>query len=400
MKFRKLRIAWSVVWGLAAVFLVVLWVRGLCVIDVIGRGTHTSSTATFTWVQSGQGTLSFVRRTQSCKPEIFDGSTEIWHHETYEAKSGNLRFVWKNNGKNLTVCIPIWPPVILALISAAFPWLLLRPKVRRFTLPAIATLFVVSLALVLANAVAMNSVVLPPTEHFFGRSQVEAVIRDRPEMGEVINREPALREMLESGFEGDTWSGRVNWDDREPVGSSSAEHFPQYRGQPTSVRISKNPDISAVDKCSSLAFELYNVGFDKEFRRLETAAFEKRIDRHDYVKRVVRLEFEALMKERAFFSVHPLAEEVDYPENPHYAWMMTVSGDFNAYWRRFDELDSEKDHYRENYRKEYDDLNNPLRDLDLFLWCNRPTDRGIEAKSRGESIPSKPEISAEELLKD
>jgi hypothetical protein len=33
MRFRKLRIAWSVVWGIAAVLLVVLWVRSYVVYD-------------------------------------------------------------------------------------------------------------------------------------------------------------------------------------------------------------------------------------------------------------------------------------------------------------------------------------------------------------------------------
>src|SRR6185295_8166012 len=79
----------------------------------------------------------------------------------------------------------------------------------------------------------------------FGRRQVEAVIRDRPDMAVVIIREPALREMLESRFEGDGWSGRVRWDNREPRSSPEAEHEWHTDIQPTRVRISKNPNISA-----------------------------------------------------------------------------------------------------------------------------------------------------------
>ncbi len=36
MRFRKLRIAWSVFWGLAAVLLVVLWVRSYWWVDQLG----------------------------------------------------------------------------------------------------------------------------------------------------------------------------------------------------------------------------------------------------------------------------------------------------------------------------------------------------------------------------
>ena len=37
MRFRKLRIAWSVVWGLAAVLLIVLWVRSYWWHDCVVR---------------------------------------------------------------------------------------------------------------------------------------------------------------------------------------------------------------------------------------------------------------------------------------------------------------------------------------------------------------------------
>ena len=35
MKYRKLRIAWSVTWGVAAVLLIALWVRSYSVHDVV-----------------------------------------------------------------------------------------------------------------------------------------------------------------------------------------------------------------------------------------------------------------------------------------------------------------------------------------------------------------------------
>jgi hypothetical protein len=35
MRFRKLRIAWSVLWGLAAVLLIALWVRSYHHVDIV-----------------------------------------------------------------------------------------------------------------------------------------------------------------------------------------------------------------------------------------------------------------------------------------------------------------------------------------------------------------------------
>ena len=47
MRFRKLRIAWSVAWGVVAVLLVVLWVRSYRVCDVIKWQTTTTRTDLF-----------------------------------------------------------------------------------------------------------------------------------------------------------------------------------------------------------------------------------------------------------------------------------------------------------------------------------------------------------------
>src|SRR4051812_1804635 len=59
MKFRKLRIAWSVVWALACVLLVVLWVRSLRVSDLINIRDSTGTTTAFcsssgkVWIRRG-----------------------------------------------------------------------------------------------------------------------------------------------------------------------------------------------------------------------------------------------------------------------------------------------------------------------------------------------------------
>jgi hypothetical protein len=44
MKYRKLRIAWSVVWGIAAALLIVLWVRGHFDADYVKFGRPKSGT--------------------------------------------------------------------------------------------------------------------------------------------------------------------------------------------------------------------------------------------------------------------------------------------------------------------------------------------------------------------
>ena len=40
MRFRKLRIAWSVVWGIACVLLIVLWVRSYWQVDILWHNLY------------------------------------------------------------------------------------------------------------------------------------------------------------------------------------------------------------------------------------------------------------------------------------------------------------------------------------------------------------------------
>jgi hypothetical protein len=57
MRFRKLRIAWSVAWGLAALLLIVLWVRSYWWIDFV-----TVPNPMAAQISSGRGTIRFPRQ--------------------------------------------------------------------------------------------------------------------------------------------------------------------------------------------------------------------------------------------------------------------------------------------------------------------------------------------------
>src|SRR5262249_38692004 len=53
MRYRKLRFAWSVFWGLATVLLIALWVRSYTWMDVLGISTRSA-------LMTGTGELSIV----------------------------------------------------------------------------------------------------------------------------------------------------------------------------------------------------------------------------------------------------------------------------------------------------------------------------------------------------
>jgi hypothetical protein len=187
-------------------------------------------------------------------------------------------------------------------------------------------------------------------EPSFGHSQVEQFIRDRPGVSEVINREPALRAMLEASFEGAPETGRVHWDKREPT-ASTAQHLHSRYGLPTLVRVTKRSDTSAVDKCAKLLFELYNVQSDGYFNALRPMVASDQISREDYARSVARGEFTAAKKTRDFFRTHPLTDG-NSDDNSWYKWLLEVPEELSAYLRS---IDDDTD-YLERIRHEYDKI--------------------------------------------
>ena len=187
-------------------------------------------------------------------------------------------------------------------------------------------------------------------EPSFGHSQVEQFIRDRPGVSEVINREPALRAMLEARFEAGFEGVRIYWDEREPA-ASTAQHLHSRYDDPTLIRVTKRSDISAVDKCAMLLFELYNVQSDRYFNALRPMVARDQISTEDYARSVARGEFTAAKKTRDFFRTHPLSDG-NVGDNSWYDWLLEVPEDLPAYLRSFEE-DSD---YLKRIRDQYDKI--------------------------------------------
>ncbi len=134
MRFRKLRIAWSVGWGLAAVLLIVLWVRSYWLQDGVywpGGGA---------W--SVNGTVCIVLNEQS--------GWSLHTMRSPESNDAKLRRYkkiarWANAGQ-LAVWPEYWLLTSIPLGIAALPWLPCRFSLR--TLLIATTLVAVALGLV------------------------------------------------------------------------------------------------------------------------------------------------------------------------------------------------------------------------------------------------------------
>jgi hypothetical protein len=162
----------------------------------------------------------------------------------------------------------------------------------------------------------------------FGKRQVEQVISDRPEMGEIFKKVPEVRKIAELRFTGEANGSRVYWDNREPVGERPAEHMTSTPRYPSVIRVSSKP--KPIDACVMLLFELNNYMFDREYNKLRNSSPNQRTSREAFAESCVRCEFAAVLETKAIFKKHPLPVQ-DPDDCPYYSGVLAHEEDFSTY---------------------------------------------------------------------
>src|SRR3954454_23262722 len=154
MRFRKLRIAWSVVWGIAAVLLVALWVDSYRNFG----GAWWQSATTGLGVDSGFGHLVFaeekLHRPQLAYPNWQWGAgrrpkTDLanWEKDILNYHKA-MEFGWGDDWRQRFIMIPHWFAAIVFGVAGGLPWLPYRFSLR--TLLIATTLVAAVLGLIVA----------------------------------------------------------------------------------------------------------------------------------------------------------------------------------------------------------------------------------------------------------
>ena len=141
MRFRKLRIAWSVVCGVACVLLIALWVRSYWRQELFGVGVTKSSYVSVTWYQ---GNLTIAASRVSL-PTVFESRTSNFYQMNNQTWTYRFRSVPYFEAFAI---VPHWFAAILFIPLAAIPWIPGRFSLR--TLLIVLTLVAVVLGLILA----------------------------------------------------------------------------------------------------------------------------------------------------------------------------------------------------------------------------------------------------------
>jgi hypothetical protein len=168
MRFRKLRIGWSIVWGIVAVLLVVLWVRSYLRFD---QFIHSNPPADYFAISSGHGLVMFGRSDDPVLGQFFAAGWArkgfAWS-EWYDKNGGPACFPasiyahhvipWLEydsphyvHAAGLTssqVKVPYWLLILLLAALATSPWVTWRFSLR--TLLIATTLVAIALGLIVA----------------------------------------------------------------------------------------------------------------------------------------------------------------------------------------------------------------------------------------------------------
>jgi hypothetical protein len=152
-KFHKLRIAWSVAWGIACVLLVVLWVRSLHRID---RLTWHYRNAEAFQVGTSPGQISIAAFVDQPVPSwAIHQLGRQWMTEWFQSMrliNGTMRWWFHVTSTNThrSASIPDWFVILICCALGSIPWLRLQFSLR--TLLIATALVAVALGLIMYTA--------------------------------------------------------------------------------------------------------------------------------------------------------------------------------------------------------------------------------------------------------
>jgi hypothetical protein len=128
MRFRKLRITWSVGWGIAGVLLIVLWVRS----DTIRDSVFWPSSSLGTEINSMKGhVVLFIKSDSFTGDRIKIRHEKITPNDESRVKRGILGFFYGTQPQAIKIHIHFWFLTLTVVAAAAAPWIRWS---RRFTL--------------------------------------------------------------------------------------------------------------------------------------------------------------------------------------------------------------------------------------------------------------------------
>jgi hypothetical protein len=165
-------------------------------------------------------------------------------------------------------------------------------------------------------------------EKFLESHSMDRFIEDRPAAARLLAEHPALGTWLRTQWKAPIGEYRIYWSNDQPA-VSMAEHglMPEYKL--IVIRVSQN--LVPADQLEALVFEICNAQQFSNVDALDADAAAGHLTREDYLNRINRLEFEAVLRVKTIFPpMLPLSRE-DLAATNLYRYLLKVPDDFHEY---------------------------------------------------------------------
>jgi len=138
----------------------------------------------------------------------------------------------------------------------------------------------------------------------YGKDEVRRILRDRPQMGELVKEDDPIWTIAARAFAGEFASGRLKWVSREEF-SLGVDAFHNWGAPVVEIYVNghtKEGKVRSAQRCwSSLFFEIFNSSRYKENFVIRAEAINGKCSRLDYIRRSAKLEYLAQLQTFAFF---------------------------------------------------------------------------------------------------
>jgi hypothetical protein len=157
MKYRKLRIAWSVMWGVVAVLLVAIWLDSYLACRYIDTRYYRLQMMAATL----RGSLGLDINTNQTSSGPGTGPKTYWRFESFPSKKRDYGLVtdklrvysflgirWVSVTNYYEMDLPFWLPTMAVVVALSAPWIRWSKRFSLRTLLIVTTLVAVLLGLI------------------------------------------------------------------------------------------------------------------------------------------------------------------------------------------------------------------------------------------------------------
>jgi hypothetical protein len=192
-------------------------------------------------------------------------------------------------------------------------------------------------------------------------------------MRSVLEDNPQVLQFIKDRFNSGDDGRRVHWlgmtEDEEPV----AFHLLSIGDYPAHIYVPRHDFKSPVDQCAALIFEFFNLENRNGFIRLRQKALSLTITPQKYADEILKLEYRALGRTKAFFEKCPLPN-ADPEKDVWYTKLLQDDyDDFDGYLAALNRTVTKGD-MREGYKAEIQNSlqNRRFRGLEILGPIRKP----------------------------